>query len=54
MRRSDRFGSKADSQIPENCRKAEFGAEEASVSVCFRPIADIPSNIHRVFEKPQK
>ena len=34
---NDRFGSKAVTQMPENCRIAEFGAEEASASVCFRP-----------------
>ncbi len=41
-----RFGSIADSQIPENYRKVEFGAEEASVSVCLRPIADIQRMIN--------
>ena len=36
-----RFGSLADTQRPEECRIADFGAEEASANVRFRPIADI-------------
>ncbi len=38
---SVRFGSKADTQKRENCRTVEIGAQDASVSVRFRPIADI-------------
>ena len=39
-----RFGSKAATQKPKNCRMAEFGTEDAFVSVRFRPKADIASN----------
>ncbi len=39
--RNARFGSEAATQKSEKCRIAEFGAEEAPASVCFRPKADI-------------
>ena len=38
---SVRFGSLPDIQKSEKCRIADFGAEDASASVRFRPIADI-------------
>ncbi len=38
---SGHFGSKAVTQRPEKWRIAEFGVYDASVSVCFRPKADI-------------
>jgi len=38
--RNVRFRWLADTQMPGNFPMAEFGAEDASVSVCFRPKAD--------------
>ena len=47
--RNVRFRWLADTQIPGNFPMAEFGAEDASVSVCFRPIADVRSNFARTW-----
>ncbi len=41
---SVRFGSLADTQSAEKCQLANFGTGDASVSVCFRPKADIGRN----------
>ena len=49
-----RFGSLADTQSPENIQMAEFGAEDASVSVCFRPKADIQGSRNSPASSGQK